>query len=157
MDHPCGSHTIQTVTNQLRHSLTASNASLLSHPIGPDVRISPLLQLPGGTCTTPRYRSNSTHSALPSPFFLSSCAWIYIFLSSGQGDLPILSWCSVTTSASEKVFLVHPRREMYSICFYSSTVLFTFLIVLKNIYIFLSSSFLGHTQFEQCRNEHRSR
>ena len=81
MDHLCGSHTIQTVTNQLCHSLTASNASFLSHPIGPDVRISPLLQLPGGTCTTLRYRSNPTHSALPSPFSLlpiKLCMDLYI-------------------------------------------------------------------------------
>ena len=88
----------------------------------------------------------SSFSLLPIKMWMD----IYIFLSSGQGDLPVLSWFSVTTSASEEVFLVHPWREMYSTFFYSSTILFTFLIVLKKKYI--SFFFFSWPHCAACRN-----
>ena len=52
-----------------------------------------------------------------------SFAWIYIFLSSSQGLLATLSWCSVRFSSSEDVFLMHPWREKYSRSIYSSAIL----------------------------------
>ena len=58
-----------------------------------------------------------------STFILPSFAWIYIFLSSGQGLLPNLSCCSAMSSASEDVFLMHPQREIYSMSNYSSAIL----------------------------------
>ena len=42
------------------------------------------------------------------PFILLSFVWIYIFPSGSKGLLWLLSWCSVRTSASENVFLMHP-------------------------------------------------
>jgi len=48
---------------------------------------------------------------LPSFHILQSCVWIYIFLSSGQGLLPVLSWCSMGTSVFVDIFLMHPGRE----------------------------------------------
>ena len=36
-----------------------------------------------------------------------------LFLSSGQGLLPAVSWCSVRSSVSEDVSLMNPRREKY--------------------------------------------
>ena len=66
-DHLCGSHSIQTVTDQLLHSLTASNASL--HP----------KQCPKCGGLTPasvpspsKYRSSPAYSPL-SHFLLSPC------------------------------------------------------------------------------------
>ena len=58
-----------------------------------------------------------------STFILLSFAWIYIFLSSGQGLLHNLSCCSAMSSASEDVFLMHPWREIYSMPNYSSVIL----------------------------------
>ena len=47
-----------------------------------------------------------------------------IFLLGGQRLLPAYRLCSVVSSASENVFLVHPWREMCSTSTYSSTVLY---------------------------------
>ena len=85
-----------------------------------DVGISPLLQF-----LCPRScRSSPTHSPFP---LLSSIlvrfAWTCIFLSSGHGLLQSLSWCSVRSSASEYVFLMHLWREKYSTSTYSSAIL----------------------------------
>ena len=52
---------------------------------------------PASVPPLPRGRSSPyilLHFSLPS-FILLSFAWVYIFLSSGQGLLPALSWCSV--------------------------------------------------------------
>ena len=46
---------------------------------------------------------------------------VYSF-STGQVLLPTLSWCSACTSVSEGVFLMYPRREMYSMSTYSSAI-----------------------------------
>ena len=51
----------------------------------------------------------------PSSFILPSFVWFYIFFSTGQVLLSILSWCSACTSVSEGVFLMYPCREIYSI------------------------------------------
>ena len=40
-------------------------------------------------------------------FILPRFAWIYIFLSSGWGLLPVLSWCSERSPVSKDVFLRH--------------------------------------------------
>ena len=53
---------------------------------------------------------------------ISSFAWFYIFLSSGQVLLSTLSWCSASTSVSEGVVLMYPGREMYSTSTYSSAI-----------------------------------
>ena len=58
----------------------------------------------------------------PSSFVLPSFAWVYIFFSSGQVLLSALSWCSACTSGSESVFLMYPRREMYSMSTDTSTI-----------------------------------
>lgn len=50
------------------------------------------------------------------------CMGLYV-LSGGQGLLPALGWCSVRSSASEDVFLVHPRRKKYSTSTYTSAIL----------------------------------
>lgn len=93
IDCLCGSHTIQTITDQLLHSLLLSNASPLSQTIALVWGISLLLQFlhspeAGPVCTF------SCSFPLPS-FILLSFAWVSIFFSSGQGLLPALSWCSV--------------------------------------------------------------
>ena len=53
---------------------------------------------------------------------ISSFAWFYIFLSSGQVLLSTLSWCYASTSVSEGGFLMYPGREMYSTSTYSSAI-----------------------------------
>ena len=50
----------------------------------------------------------------PTSFLLPSFVWFYIFFSTGQVLLSPLSWCSACTSVFEGVFLMYPRREMYS-------------------------------------------
>ena len=52
------------------------------------------------------------------------CGSIYSF-PTGQVLLAALSWCSACTSVSEGVFLMYPRREMYSMSIYSSIILFS--------------------------------
>ena len=54
---------------------------------------------------------------------LARFAWTCIFLSSGHGLLQSLSWCSVRSSASEDVFLMHPWREKSSTSTYISAIL----------------------------------
>ena len=51
--------------------------------------------------------------------------WFYAFFSTGQVCLSALSWWTASTSVSEGVFLMCPRREMYSTCTYHSAILFT--------------------------------
>ena len=78
-------------------------------------------------CPSPECRASPAHSLFfPSFLHPLSFAWICIFLSSDHGLLPALSWCSVTSSASEDVFLMHPWREMYSSSTISSLPLFFF-------------------------------
>ena len=88
----------------------------------PDVGIAPLLLLPYS-----KYRSVPL-TLLLFPFFTSSfqaVEWIHIFLSSGQGILPLFSWYSVRNAASIKVFVRHPWWEMDSMFTYSSAILST--------------------------------
>ena len=78
----------------------------------PDVRMRPLLLFShllrvGPVLLTPLFFP-------PSSFVLLSFAWFYIFVSTGQLLLSILSWCSACTCVSEGVFLIYPWREMYS-------------------------------------------
>ena len=68
----------------------------------------------------------------PHSFVLPSFAWFYIFFSAGQVLLPTLSWCSVCTSVSEVVFLMYPRREMYSTSTYSSAILLLYKVTFQN-------------------------
>ena len=58
-----------------------------------------------------RVSSTNTPVFSPSSFILPNFAWLYIFFSSGQVFLSILSWCSACTSVSEGVFLRYPWRE----------------------------------------------
>ena len=82
---------------------------------------------PASAHPPPRYRSGVTHSSAPPPplpsFILPSFAWNYIFLSDGQGLLPVLSWFSVRSSASEDIFLTSLWRDMYSVSTYCSVIL----------------------------------
>ena len=123
MDCLCGSHSIQTVIDQLLHSPTASNAFHLSQTValmwGSD---------PCFNSFTPwiRVQSCSLSSfSLPS-FILPRFVWTCVFLSSGEGLLPALTWCSVRSSASEGVFLMHLWREMYSTSTCSSAIFLEF-------------------------------
>ena len=61
----------------------------------------------------------------PSSFLLPSFAWVYIFFSTSQVFLSVLSWCSACTSVSEGVFLMYLWREMYSKPTCSSAILFS--------------------------------
>ena len=115
----CGSHSIQSVTDQLLHSLTVSDASPLSQTISPMCTSCPCFRFPNPQV---QIQSRSFSLSLPS-FILPSFAWICIFLSGGQGLLPAVSWCSVRSSASEEVFLMHPWREMYSTSTYFFPIL----------------------------------
>ena len=97
----------------------------------PDVGIAPLLLLPYS-----KYRSVPL-TLLLFPFFFfffpfffffffsSAVEWIHIFLSSGQGILPLFSWYSVRNAASINVFVRHPWWEMDSMFTYSSAILST--------------------------------
>ena len=71
-------------------------------------------------------RSRPTNSPVfpPSSFVLLSFVWFYIFFSTGQVLLSVLSWCSACASVSEGVFLMYPWGEMYSMSTYSSSILF---------------------------------
>ena len=68
-------------------------------------------------------RSSSTNTPVfpPSIFILLSFAWVYIFFSTSQVHLSVLSWCSAHTSVSD-VFLMYLWREMYSMSTYSSAI-----------------------------------
>ena len=61
-----------------------------------------------------RYSHSSSPLFPPTSFVLPSFVWFYIFFPFGQGLLPILSWCSASTSVSEGVFLMYLWRDMYS-------------------------------------------
>ena len=79
-------------------------------------------------------RSSPTSSPLPShpSFVLPSFVWFYIFFPFSQGLLPILSWCSVSTSVSEGVFLRYLWRDMYSMSTFSTVIL----LLLKKAFFF---------------------
>ena len=65
---------------------------------------------------------------------ISHFAGVYIFFSAGQVLLSTLSWCSACTFVSEGVFLMYPRREVYSTSPYSSAILFfPYVLLLKNL------------------------
>ena len=87
----------------------------------PNMRTEP----PASVLLPAKGRFNPTNTSVfsPSSFVLLSFAWFYIFFSTGQVLLSILSWCSARTSVSEGVFLMYPWREMYSTSTYSSTIL----------------------------------
>ena len=72
-------------------------------------------------------RSSPTNTPVfpPSSFILPSFGWFYVFFSTGQVLLSVLSWCSACTSASEGVFLMYPWRERYSTSTCSFTILFS--------------------------------
>ena len=84
------------------------------------VAISPLLQF---LHPQVQVQSHSLSSFSIPSYILTSFAWICIFLSSSQGLLATVSWCSVRFSSSEDVFLMHPWREKYSRSIYSSAIL----------------------------------
>ena len=86
----------------------------------PDVGIRPLLQFPHLPRAGPVL---ITLLFPPSPFILLSFLWFYVFFSSGQVLLSVLSWYSASTSVSEGVFLIYPWREMHSTSTYSSATL----------------------------------
>lgn len=78
-------------------------------------------------CPSPECRTSPAHSLFfPSFLHPLSFAWICIFLPSDHGLLPALSCCSVISSASKDIFLIHPWREMYSSSTISSLPLFFF-------------------------------
>lgn len=107
--------TIQTVTNQLLHSLTPSNVSLsVSQLIDLHAGVSPKPSFhpPLGTDQVPLTLSPAPASFLhPAKF----CMKLYFPFSDGQGLLPALSGFSVRSSASEDIFLTSLWREMYSV------------------------------------------
>ena len=72
------------------------------------VEISPLLQF---LHPQVQVQSHSLSSFSIPSFILTSFAWICIFLSSSQGLLATLSWCSVRFSSSEDVCLMHPGER----------------------------------------------
>ena len=93
-------------------------------------------QTPASVPPPTKGRSSPTNTPVfpPSSFVLPSFAWVYIFFSIGQVLLSALSWCSVCTSVSEGVFLMYPRRKMYSMSTYSSAILFLYRVTFfKNI------------------------
>jgi len=107
----------------------ASNVSPLTQTC-PDVGIRPLLQFPHPPRVGPVLLTLPAFP--PSSFILLSFAWFYIFFSSGQVLLPVLSRYTASPSVSEGVFLMYPWREMYSTYTYSSAILFS----LKNFSAF---------------------
>ena len=86
--------------------------------------------------TKGRPSPTNTPDSPPSFLVLPSFAWFYIFFSTGQVLLSMLSWCSACTSVSEGVFLMHPWREMYSMSTCSSTILFSGLKLLYLLLLF---------------------
>ena len=69
-------------------------------------------------------QSTDTSVFPPSSLVLPSFAWFYIFFSTGQVLLSILSWCSPCTSVFKGVFLMYPWGEIYSRFTYFSAILF---------------------------------
>ena len=59
-----------------------------------------------------RFSPSNTAVFPRSSFILLSFAWFYIFFSTGQVLLFALIWCSVCTSVSEGIFLMHPWRDV---------------------------------------------
>lgn len=117
-----GSHSIQTIRDQLLHQPpTISNTFLLSQLIPPDVGFSPWLQLPNIQMQVWSY-------LLSSPFYFFSFilliyGWICVILSIGQRLLLVFSQFSMRTIASVDIFLIHLWREIHSFSIYSSTIL----------------------------------
>ena len=83
-------------------------------------------QTPASVPLLAKGRSSHTNTVTfpPSSFILPSFAWFYLFFSAGQVLLSAPSWCPACTSVSEGVFLMYPRREMYSVSTYSRAILF---------------------------------
>ena len=83
----------------------------------------------------PRAEGRSSPTNTPvfplSSFVLWSFVWFHIFFSAGQVLLSALSWCSVCTSVSEGVFLMYPRREIYSTSTYSSAILLLYKVTFQ--------------------------
>ena len=82
-------------------------------------------QTPASVLPPTEGRSSPTNSPVfpPSSFVLLSFSWVYVFFSADQVFLSAFSWCSAWTFVSQGVFLMYPRREMYSMSTYSSTIL----------------------------------
>ena len=88
-----------------------------------DVGIRPLLQFPQSPRVGPVLLALMFFPLVPSIYqVLRGC--VYIFFSTGQVLLCILSWWSACTSVSEGVFLMYPWREMSSTSTYFSATLF---------------------------------
>ena len=110
---------IVSVDLRLSFRLSKINCSILQQP--QMLSLCPIL-LPlcgylttASACLSRECRFSPAHSLIfPSFLHPLSFAWICIFLSSDQKLLPAQSWCSVRSSASKDVFLMHPWREMYS-------------------------------------------
>ena len=99
------SHFTQTVTEQLLHSSTTSNASPLFQTVA--------LMWGSDSCfsfPTPQVQiqSFSLSSVFPPSFVLPSFARFYIFFSCGQVLLPNLGWYYERPSVFESVLLMYP-------------------------------------------------
>ena len=75
-------------------------------------------------------------------FILSNFLSIYVLIFHGQGLLPVCSRCSVRSSASEDVFLMHPWREMHSTSTNTLLSCQLFLCDLMTFFSVIFSSFL---------------
>ena len=111
-------------------SLPALNVSPLTQTIAPTWGSDPCFSSPTRWGQAQSYQ----HSCFPpSSFILISFAWFYIFVSTGQLLLSILSWCSACTCVSEGVFRIYPWREMYSMSTDSYASLFSLTYFKKSI------------------------
>ena len=106
----------------------------------PDLGIRPLLQFLHPVRASPVLLTILFFP--PSSFVLLSFAWFYIFFSTDQVLLSVLSWCSACTSVFEGVFLMYPWREMYSTSTYSSVILFSSCFFVSKAMIFSVFLFL---------------
>ena len=87
---------------------------------------------------------SSTFPSFSSSF--QAVEWIHVFLSSGQGILPLFSWHSVRNAASINVFMRHPWWQMDFMFTYSSAILLTPIYVcLRKEFQFLLTLVTPHT------------
>ena len=124
-------------------SLSALNVSSLTQTVAPLWGSDPCCSSP--TCWR-QVRCANTPVFLPRSFILSSFAWFYIFFSTGQVLLSVLSWSFACTSVSEGVCLMYPWREVYSMVhlLLCRLVLFPLLFLLTWL---ITTSWMNSAQF----------
>ena len=109
---------------------------------------------------TPEGRSSPTNTPIfpPSSFILPSFVWFYIFFSTGQVLLSVLSWCSACTSVPDSVFLMYPWRDVLHVhLLLRHLVLSRILLINEILLLRTGASLMKHQSAFQYRRHKKHR